>query len=205
MNKEQFAIYEKTPQHGKDYNGVILAPFNTKEEAEIAGKKYGYYGDNYYADILDYNKKSRIMNKEQQELLDEAYEVYLNGGDIKWLKEIEINTPLGKMNMPVPYSKEEFINKCKTDTEFSQKWELKIEERELSLEERLRLVNYDKQKFSSIDEWIKWYENEPNEFYYLGINYTKDTALTDLDVPTKLITIAYKDKTIETYYDGRTK
>jgi hypothetical protein len=59
MNKEQYAVYEKEPAHGKDKNSVILAPFSTKEEAEIAGKKYGYYGDNYYADILDYNKKSK--------------------------------------------------------------------------------------------------------------------------------------------------
>ena len=52
MKKEQFAVYEKEPAHGKDKNGVILAPYNTKEEAEIASKKYGYYGDNYYVDKL---------------------------------------------------------------------------------------------------------------------------------------------------------
>lgn len=52
MKKEQYAVYEKEPRHGKDKNGVILAPFNTKEEAEKAGKKYGYYGDNYYVDKL---------------------------------------------------------------------------------------------------------------------------------------------------------
>jgi hypothetical protein len=40
-------------------------------------------------------------------------------------------------------SQEEFINKCKTDPEFSEKWGLKIEERELSLEERRKLANYD--------------------------------------------------------------
>jgi hypothetical protein len=34
------------------------------------------------------------------------------------------------------HTQEEFINKCKTNTEFSEKWGLKIEERELSLEER---------------------------------------------------------------------
>jgi thymidylate synthase len=63
--------------------------------------------------------------------------------------------------------------------------------RELSYSERLRLVNYDKEKFTSIDEWIKWYENEPNEFYYGGINYTKETALTDLGVPTRAISLMY--------------
>jgi len=68
------------------------------------------------------------MNKEQQELLDEAYENYLKGGHIKWLNQMEVNTPAGKMNIPIPYTQEEFINKCKTDSEFSQKWGLKIEE-----------------------------------------------------------------------------
>jgi hypothetical protein len=68
------------------------------------------------------------MNKEQQELLDEAYENYLKGGHIKWLNQMEVNTPAGKMNIPIPYTQEEFINICKTDTEFSQRWGLKIEE-----------------------------------------------------------------------------
>jgi len=68
------------------------------------------------------------MNKEQQELLDGAYENYLKGGHIKWLNQMEVNTPAGKMNIPIPYTQEEFINKCKTDTEFSERWGLKIEE-----------------------------------------------------------------------------
>jgi hypothetical protein len=68
------------------------------------------------------------MNKEQQELLDGAYENYLKGGHIKWLNQMEVNTPAGKMNIPIPYTQEEFINKCKTDSEFSQRWGLKIEE-----------------------------------------------------------------------------
>jgi len=65
------------------------------------------------------------------QMIDEAYENYLKGGDIKWLKQEEVDTPIGKMNMPIPYTKEEFINKCKTDTEFSERWGLKIEEREV--------------------------------------------------------------------------
>ena len=63
--------------------------------------------------------------------IDEAYENYLKGGDIKWLKQEEVDTPIGKMNIPIPYTKEEFIDKCKTDKEFSEKWGLKIEEREV--------------------------------------------------------------------------
>lgn len=45
---KQFAVYEKEPAHGKDRDGIILAPFNSKKEAEDAGKKYGYHGENYY-------------------------------------------------------------------------------------------------------------------------------------------------------------
>jgi hypothetical protein len=52
MKKEQYAVYEKEPRHGKDKNGVILAPFNSKEEAEEARVKYGYGDDNYYIDKL---------------------------------------------------------------------------------------------------------------------------------------------------------
>jgi thymidylate synthase len=52
----------------------------------------------------------------------DAYKNYLKGGDIKWLKHIEVETPLGKMNVPIPYTQEEFINKIKTDGEFAKKW-----------------------------------------------------------------------------------
>ena len=72
------------------------------------------------------------MNKERyNQIIDEAYENYLKGGDIRWLKQEEVDTPVGKMNIPIPYTKEEFITKCKTDSEFTEKWGLKIEEREV--------------------------------------------------------------------------
>ena len=60
--------------------------------------------------------------------INEAYENYLKGGHIKWLNQVEVDTPIGKINIPIPHTKEEFINKCKTDSEFSEKWGLKIEE-----------------------------------------------------------------------------
>jgi hypothetical protein len=52
MKKEQFAVYEKVPAHGKDKDGVILAPYSSKEKAEQARVKYGYDTDNYYVDKL---------------------------------------------------------------------------------------------------------------------------------------------------------
>jgi thymidylate synthase len=52
----------------------------------------------------------------------DAYKNYLKGGNIKWLKDTEIETPLGKMNVPIPYTKEEFIDKIKTDNGFAEVW-----------------------------------------------------------------------------------
>jgi len=52
----------------------------------------------------------------------DAYKNYLKGGDVKWLKPTEVDTPIGKMSIPIPYSQEEFINKIKTDDEFAEEW-----------------------------------------------------------------------------------
>jgi hypothetical protein len=107
------------------------------------------------------------MNKEQQELLDEVYENYKNKTEIM----------MGHGFHGILLSQEKFINKCKTDTEFSETWELKIEERELSQDERYDLLTQQMTKLRAIRD----------EDY---INY---------NIPTKLITITYNDKTIESY------
>jgi len=112
------------------------------------------------------------MNKEQQELLDEVYENYC--------KEYENGTHLigtGLLWM-AKETKETFVYRSKTDTEFSEKWRLKIEERELSMEERWEMADL-----------------TPNmtEFDYCN------KLCDEHKVPTKLITITYNDKTIESY------
>ena len=121
--------------------------------------------------------------------IDEAYENYLKGGDIKWLKQEEVDTPIGKMNMPIPYTKEEFINKCKTDTEFSEKWGLKIEERELSWKERVEIAR----KTLSKEEFFEYGNLSP--FTTPIITYW----LNQNNIPTKLITVTYNNETIEVY------
>jgi hypothetical protein len=125
------------------------------------------------------------MSKEQQELLDEAHNNYLNKClDKKWMKE---NVFFDGSSNHHLYLQEEFINKCKTNPEFSEKWGLTIEERELSLDERLEWVktnvsNVEVGGFVNNDEYMhKWIE-----------------TLSD-NIPTKLITITYNDKTIESY------
>jgi hypothetical protein len=130
------------------------------------------------------------MNKEKQELLDEAYENYLKGGHIKWLNQMEVNTPAGKMNIPVPYTQEEFINKCKTDSEFFERWGLKIEERELSFEERCEI---------QIARLEGMYSSGKEVFIQHSVNDVKQITMDKNNIPTKLITITYNDKKIESY------
>jgi hypothetical protein len=110
------------------------------------------------------------MSKEQQELLDEVYENY---------RQKIISEDLWMLvAVGWPSTQEEFINKCKTNPEFSERWGLKIEERELSLEERATIWN--------------------NTHNPVGNIYTHN-QYDENDIPTKLITISYNDKTIESY------
>ena len=118
------------------------------------------------------------MSKEQQEILDEVYGNYCKSyPDVEKTFQYEGSTiDVRKM------TKEEFINKCKTDSEFSERWGLKIEERELSEKERIILAGYD-------------YENGGG----IGWNMIRESVDMDNSIPTKLITITYNNKTIESY------
>jgi hypothetical protein len=112
------------------------------------------------------------MNKEQQELLDEAYE--------KALMKYGFNSLPGTPPGTVLETQEIFINKCKTDDEFSEKWGLRIEERELNDKERVKLyeqkTNIDTSFFPVLRETLNFH-----------------------NIPTKLTTVTYNNKTIESY------
>ena len=106
------------------------------------------------------------MNKEQQELLDEAYKNYCT-------QLVKDSFLLSRNRLPLDV----FINKCKTDPEFSERWGLNIEERELSLEERATIWN--------------------NTHNPVGNIYTHN-QYDENDIPTKLITTTKITK-IESY------
>jgi len=119
------------------------------------------------------------MSKEQQELLDEAYKNYKRlthkineknhyGEYSKWGDAPLIS---GVQHL----TKDSFIQMIKINSEFSEKWRLQIEERELSDEESI--FHYEKELYSP-----------------LRIIDPKIPVM-----PTKLITITYNDKTIESY------
>jgi hypothetical protein len=118
--------------------------------------------------------------------IDESYENYLQHYDDEYneeQKKIQKN-PLHWMEMEYtnirPYPKEMFINKCKTDTEFSERWGLKIEERELTtVRERKK---YDIHFDDLFGEYPDHHE-----------------TLDKRGVPRKLITITYNNEKIESY------
>ena len=129
------------------------------------------------------------MSKERyNQIIDEAYETY------KTIQKHAIRTEGDRSQLVIEslekqliYPQEEFINKCKTDSEFSEKWGLRIEERKLSLEERLEL----------------WYQKNKSETGKRGIweidyieKYEGHKKLNSYNIPTKLITITYNNETI---------
>jgi len=129
------------------------------------------------------------MNKEQQELLDDAYENYWGNAkhnNLDCLVKQEEGSFLVEMRF---YYKVEFINKCKTDTEFSERWGLKIEERELSLQERGFIADSNHYEVSlNIKMFTRCDED-----------HTLHKHLDNVNIPTKLITITYNNKTVESY------
>jgi hypothetical protein len=130
------------------------------------------------------------MSNEQQLLIDEAYGKY---ADSHWTPP---SNPKGKLLsdqlfsvVPMEHSKESFINKCRTDSEFSEKWGLTIEERELNLEERAKLLSI------KIEHEIK--ETSLHGEGQFETEVTQDANA--FNIPTQLITITYQDQTIESY------
>jgi len=127
------------------------------------------------------------MSKEQQELVGDAYKSYENKyykGEAFGHKKLNDS----EYSPDLKLSQEEFIDKCKINPDFSENWGLKIEERELSLEERFNIKSPGG-KFSIFKE------NYPNTHKRNNPNDLLDA----FDIPTKLITITYNDKTIESY------
>ena len=107
-----------------------------------------------------------MNNERYNQIIDEVYKRYLT-------------RYMGYEDVP---SKELFLFEIKNNPEFSEKWGLKIEERELSLEERKRI-----------------YEMEYTNDIEVENNHWLESKLKTRNIPTKLITITYKDEKIETY------
>jgi hypothetical protein len=108
------------------------------------------------------------MNKEQQALLGEAYEGYVESYNKGNASGIQLDNGTKRVA-----NIDEFIRRIRQDIPFAEKWGLKFEKRELSMEEELE--------------------------YMMGKVFSEEALTHQVKIPTKLITITYNDKTIESY------
>ena len=85
----------------------------------------------------------------------------------------------------------------KTDPEFSEKWGLKIEERELSWEERRDLLTPSQYDGTALNKYGKedCRFGDISPFTDKVIHYWLDLH----NIPTKLITLTYNNETVESY------
>jgi hypothetical protein len=123
------------------------------------------------------------MSKEQEGLIELVGQEYT-----KWFYDNAAPSVSGKpiLNGEGILTRGEFINKIKTNPEFSERWGLKIEERELSVIERIVIAENSTEVIPGFDSHFDTDED---------VHKVLDTW----DIPTKLITITYNDKTIDSY------
>jgi len=131
-----------------------------------------------------------MNNEKMNQMIDEAYENYYNYMttnfmETRWCK-VEIS-PDGKSIMGRMCNRDEFIIESKTQPGFSERWGLKIEERELSLEERSIIAG---SNHNEVSQNIKMFTG-------IDEDHTLHKNLDDNNTPTKLITITYNGTKIE--------
>ena len=120
-------------------------------------------------------------------MIDEAYEKYCEIAGKVEEPDYDIHVDDPNQNCTRLMTKEEFINKCKINPEFSERWGLKIEERELSLEDRVRI--YALKEGQTYEQFVTNWNTD--------VQWNED--LNDADIPTKLTTITYNGTKIESY------
>ena len=110
---------------------------------------------------------------------------------MEYAKDNSIGTflPIARVDGKHTYRKideERFIGLCIYDETFSEKWGLKIEERELSLNERILIAETNTEIIPGFDSHFDTDED---------VHKVLDTW----NIPTKLTTITYKEQIIESY------
>ena len=125
-----------------------------------------------------------MNNERYNQIIDEAYKNYAYS---HWTPPENPNSKLLAPQLwsliPMQHNKESFIHEIKTNAEFSKKWGLKIEERELSLEERGQWCQ----------DFLDW------DLVVGNLDHDHIREDVEENAPTKLITVTYKDEKIEVY------
>ena len=112
------------------------------------------------------------LDKQYTDLIGDAYKNYLKKSESQFISNedgtMTVTSPSSHYNF---LTKEEFINKIKTDNEFAKTWGVKVEIRELRRRERS----------------IYYYLHILNEWY------------NGRNLPKRAISITYNNQTIEIY------
>jgi len=121
--------------------------------------------------------KKKIMNNEKMnQIISDAWANYS--------KKVIANNLQLIPAIDLPKTQEEFINKCKINPEFSERWGLKIEERELSRKERSDYYYKNGNKEGIVEGSLDRPIWEDNEFAHKWYD--------ERNVPTKLINQKHK-------------
>lgn len=128
---------------------------------------------------------NKLKEEQYQQIIDEVYRKY-GDSHTYFVDGWEHVTP-------IQHSKKSFIEEIKINPEFSEKWGLKIEERELRLGERYEIQC---KKENVRNDWEQFYSTFGG--YKDEIDSLKK-SLNNANIPTKLITITYNNETIESY------
>jgi hypothetical protein len=189
-----------------DENEVYQKDFPLEFENEMGKWKIKSDGETHFTPLLapkwiEVNITVKSTNETNKERYDEIInEVYSRYADSHWSEPINPEgQTLGEQLWslaPMKHNKETFVNEIKCVKEFSEKWGLTIEERELNLDERAKL------------------HPNPENFYDIHGTFSisdsiEDSNFPDKDclheqfnkggIPNKLITVNYKNEKIEIY------
>lgn len=128
-----------------------------------------------------YQNLYKFTNKEKyNELIDKAYSDYCESF---------------KDSIVEPHTKELFINKCKHNIEYSIRWGLKIEEKNLTRDERYDLMPFITGHTKEAIKLRKWVNGRTMPD---GSSYHEEW-IDSYKIPRKLITIIYNNETTEVY------
>lgn len=137
-----------------------------------------------------------MSKKRYDEIIDEVYNNYILNCRL-WLENFLKENPEALVDYQED-TKEMFIKKIIQDKDCytgakdtAAALGLKIEERELSIEERLRLKGCDEEFINEVISGGNWVKIDPKLECKYFLDYQK--------IPTKLITVTYKNETIEVY------
>lgn len=144
-------------------------------------EKYNHIIDKVYEKYAKDIQNQRELRKKQNEIIEKIISIERMASQKEWVRVLPVQL----------LSREEFINVCKIDTRFSERWRLKIEERELSERERYELVR--------VNGMCPKYSFEIEDGKPVPNKLSEKEWYDNFDIPSKLITVTYNNETIEIY------